>query len=418
VLDAKTDEVALKTAEVVTKTTEEGVKISEKTIEADLDLKDSSIIEQIANTTIAAVDEKIKADKQKEADILTAEKVALEAEETALKAEEVILIAARDSAVDIEAIEAAQLVLDAKTDEVALKTAEVVTKTTKESVKISEATTNKVNDTITDLTTEVSQAVANINTQIDAIIEFNEAATDILNIGAEKLADQVSEAVQATAEKILAEAQKVSLELEETALKAEEVILIAARDSAEGAEAIEAAQLVLDAKTLELGLITADVVTKTNEALEKAANSDLNITLAAETLITTHEDETISITVNGTSASSTVNDNGDGFYGDLTFGTENDVWVYTLHAGHGQALNEMEVYDETFVITDADATTHEVTVVLVGKNDTPVITSAAQTGAVTEDDAAANTATGTITSSDADADDTAAYSGEPGAAVR
>jgi len=77
--------------------------------------------------------------------------------------------------------------------------------------------------------------------------------------------------------------------------------------------------------------------------------------------------------------------------------------VYTPHVtnDHGQALNSMEVYDETFVITEGGAT-YSVTVVVVGRNDDPVIdNTTTAVGSITED-SSTTTATGTIVASDFD----------------
>ena len=105
-------------------------------------------------------------------------------------------------------------------------------------------------------------------------------------------------------------------------------------------------------------------------------------------------------------------------YGVFTLDETTGAWEYVVDESL-DAFIELPadgVGSEDIVVTITDGngvvTTANVNIPVTGFNDTPVITSAAQTGAVTEDDAAANTATGTITSTDVDADDTAAYSGD------
>jgi len=215
----------------------------------------------------------------------------------------------------------AQAALDAKALEVTNKALEVTNKTT-------EATTDKVSDVVTTLTANVAKAVANVNTQIDNLTAFDATAKDTLNVGAEKLAEQVA----------------------------------------------------------------ANIADPTKA-----------ITLAADTLITTNEDAIAAartFKVVGTSSTSAVDANG--VYGNLTHDSGSN-WVYTPHVtnDHGQALNSMEVYDETFVITEGGAT-YSVTVVVVGRNDDPVIdNTTTAVGSITED-SSTTTATGTIVASDFD----------------
>ncbi len=88
-------------------------------------------------------------------------------------------------------------------------------------------------------------------------------------------------------------------------------------------------------------------------------------------------------------------------------------WTYTLDNAAAQAMAEGESRDETFAVTVTDdkgaTATQNVTITITGTNDVPVITSAVQSGAVTEDDTL--TVTGTVASSDVDNGATAAYSG-------
>jgi VCBS repeat-containing protein len=286
------------------KNDEVSAKIAEKIVEADLDLTESTAIIEITSNTIAIVDTQIKAAKQVEADALTVERVDLQA--------------TYDAAVGEDAIATALEALNAK----------IVL----EDLKIIETTTDKISDAVTTLTADVANAVANINTQIANLDAFDATAKDTLNVGAEKLAEQVAASV---------------------------------------------------------------------------VDSNIPITLAAATLVTASEDAATSFAVTGTSTSSTVD--ADGVYGNLTFDATESEWVYTPHTSnnHGQVLNDMEVYDETFVITDADSTTHSVTVVLVGKNDAPTVSTAIADATTAEDAAYSYDASAHF--ADIDAGDGATY---------
>jgi len=95
-----------------------------------------------------------------------------------------------------------------------------------------------------------SQIFTTVNTvaeAIDAAAGDDVTADQVFLLAVAEVVKKVETEVQIRAENVVLQeaadiltAEKVSLELEETALKAEEVILIAARDSAEGAEAASA----------------------------------------------------------------------------------------------------------------------------------------------------------------------------------
>ena len=281
------------------------------TVDTAFSLAIAEVVKQVETEVQVRTD---NATTQTEADALTEQKSALEAEE-------VLLQAIVDAAAPGDDTTTAQAALDAKALEVTNKALEVTNKTT-------EATTDKVSDVVTTLTANVAKAVANVNTQIDNLTAFDATAKDTLNVGAEKLAEQVA----------------------------------------------------------------ANIADPTKA-----------ITLAADTLITTNEDAIAAartFKVVGTSSTSAVDANG--VYGNLTHDSGSN-WVYTPHVtnDHGQALNSMEVYDETFVITEGGAT-YSVTVVVVGRNDDPVIdNTTTAVGSITED-SSTTTATGTIVASDFD----------------
>ncbi|MDQ2141342.1 VCBS domain-containing protein, partial [Alcaligenaceae bacterium B3P038] len=90
-----------------------------------------------------------------------------------------------------------------------------------------------------------------------------------------------------------------------------------------------------------------------------------------------------------------------GTYGAFSIGTDG-AWTYTLNnaAANVQALAQGEQRQEIFTVTSADGTVSQVTVTVIGTNDAAVIAGQG-TGTVTEDQI--NTASGTLTVTDADA---------------
>jgi len=251
----------------------------------------------------------------------------------------------------------------------------IVTNTITEVDNESNSTTVADNFANSSITSTIAQAVSNVNKQIDEIdsldiTAFKISALATLEIGAETLAEQVKETV---------EKEVLTKEVEEL-----DVIINSGSATVEEIAAAESSK--------------SDKLTEIDAKIE--------ITLAADTLVTVNEDSSSSAStfeVAGTTATSAVDANG--FYGNLSH-VDGSNWVYTPHVSgdHGQALNDLQSYYETFVITDVDNTTHNVTVLFYGSNDAAVIT-AADPSAITEGDSATDvTATGDASHADADAD--------------
>src|SRR6185312_4237645 len=113
-------------------------------------------------------------------------------------------------------------------------------------------------------------------------------------------------------------------------------------------------------------------------------------------------------------ATATYSGDATGSYGSFAVNAATGVWTYTLDNANHQDLAQGESHTETFTVTVTDdhgaTATQPVTITITGTNDKPVITSADQAGTVTEDTAL--TASGQVTSSDADHGATATYSGD------
>lgn len=116
---------------------------------------------------------------------------------------------------------------------------------------------------------------------------------------------------------------------------------------------------------------------------------------------------------NGATQAWSIVGSGAGTYGALAVNATTGKWVYSLNNASNQALAAGESHTETFTVRVTDDqgafVNQQVSVVVNGTNDAPIISSSAQAGAVQEDTAL--TATGTVTSSDVDNGATATYSG-------
>ncbi|MDR3660706.1 MAG: VCBS domain-containing protein, partial [Mycobacterium sp.] len=86
------------------------------------------------------------------------------------------------------------------------------------------------------------------------------------------------------------------------------------------------------------------------------------------------------------------------------------TYAYTVANSAAEYLAAGEAKVDTFTVTSLDGTTRDVTFTINGANEAPVITSAPQTGTVSEgDDGSSMTATGQVTYSDVDISDTHAF---------
>ncbi|WP_028021789.1 VCBS domain-containing protein [Enterovibrio calviensis] len=92
----------------------------------------------------------------------------------------------------------------------------------------------------------------------------------------------------------------------------------------------------------------------------------------------------------------------EGDYG--TFTLTNGTWTYTVDPSKADALNEDQTEQEVFTLTATDGTVQQITVDVTGTDDAAVV-SGDTTANITED-VGAQTATGTITITDADTGDT------------
>jgi VCBS repeat-containing protein len=112
----------------------------------------------------------------------------------------------------------------------------------------------------------------------------------------------------------------------------------------------------------------------------------------------------------GDTATWSVVGNGDGAYGSITL-DQDRAWSYTLDNDAAHGLKAGDTAQEIFTVKVTDASgaevTQTVTVTVTGTNDAPAI-SGTKTGSVQEDEAL--TASGALTSTDADIGDTAAWS--------
>ncbi|WP_427451992.1 VCBS domain-containing protein [Litorimonas sp. WD9-15] len=135
------------------------------------------------------------------------------------------------------------------------------------------------------------------------------------------------------------------------------------------------------------GLATGDVTE--DDAMANTATGTLTVTD-----VDTGENVLVAVTA-GTA--------GDNAYGTFEVSAAG-VWTYTLDNMNGvvQALPAGDTLTDTITVMSADGTAMEtITVTITGTNDTATIAGLA-TGDVTEDDAMANTATGTLTVTDVD----------------
>jgi VCBS repeat-containing protein len=345
--------------------------------------------------------------------------------EVQLRAANVVAQAEAD-ALQVEA-DALQVIVDAGGDDAAQAQTDLTAKNTAVTAKLA----TKETEVDLDLTSAtVIEAIADatileVDTRIKAVKAAEEAAlqaqADALKADADALQVIVDaggdDAAQAQTDLTAKDAEVTTKKAEVTAKNVEATADVIGDGVSALAEAVSKAVANVNALIEEVTAFDATAKDLLNVGAEKLATqareavtgkTAANLTLAAETVVTLSEDETVSFTVTGTDSNSSVSAI---FYGDLTFDTSTDKWTYTPHSGHADDLADMQVYDDAFVITESDGVTeHTVTVALVGKNDTPTLDqSTTATGSITED-AETSTATGTIVATDIDTGDTLTYS--------
>jgi VCBS repeat-containing protein len=379
VVAAGDDVTAEQTAAVTAKEVEVTVKVAEVTAEQDLDLTDATTIAAITNATVTAADTQIKAVK-------TAEEAVLQAEADALQA---IVVAAGD-------------------DVTAEQTAAVTAKEVEVTAKNIEATTDKVGDSVTALVTSVSQAVVNVNTEIDSLTAFDTAtAKDTLNLGADTLATQVKAAVESAASISLAADTFVTLSEDDTSLSFTAVTGTATSGtgfygdisndsgsswtytlhtmSSHGQAQSEGDRyteefVITDINGVE-NSVTVVVYGADDAAVITAADSTIAEGTATVSATATHTDVDSDDDANSFIVVSSAIDSANG-YGTYTV-TQGGIWTYNLTNDHAtiDALGDGESASDTITVTAGDGTTEDIVITITGTNDAPVFTSEATASA-------------------------------------
>ncbi|MDL2403811.1 VCBS domain-containing protein [Rhizobium mayense] len=184
-------------------------------------------------------------------------------------------------------------------------------------------------------------------------------------------------------------------------------------DAAQGLKAGETAQDIFTVKVTDASG-TSDVQTIT---VTVTGTNDAPVISGTE-IGSVQEDGILDVSGTLTSRDADIGDTaawavigtGDGRYGSLTLG-DDGAWTYTLNNDAAQGLRAGETAQEIFTVKVTDASgasdMQTVTVTVTGTNDAPTI-SGTETGAVQEDRTLG--ASGTLTATDSDIGDTAAWS--------
>ncbi|WP_286220915.1 VCBS domain-containing protein [Marinobacter apostichopi] len=155
----------------------------------------------------------------------------------------------------------------------------------------------------------------------------------------------------------------------------------------------------------------ADGVTTETVTITINGTDDVPV-ISGDTTGSVTEDEAATLTTTGTLAAANGDDGEDQFntetltgtYGELAMAADG-TWTYSADNSQAaiQGLTENDSLTDSFVVTNADGVTTEmVTITINGTDDVPVI-SGDTTGAVTEDEAATLTTTGTLAAANGDA---------------
>ena len=169
-----------------------------------------------------------------------------------------------------------------------------------------------------------------------------------------------------------------------------------------------------DSLTIQTADGTAETITITITGANDAATfSGPDTRSGAVTEDATSNTATGTITVTDVDGANALKEqaNQTGSYGSLSVDHSAGTWTYTLtnsgdnaRARATQALADEETATETFTILAADDTETMVTITITGVNDAAVFGTTGLTGSITED-AAPNTVTDTVTSTDVDGED-------------
>ena len=178
-------------------------------------------------------------------------------------------------------------------------------------------------------------------------------------------------------------------------------------NTAANAQALDAGEQVTDSFTFTASDNTTQVVTVTINGSDDSAVVAGSFSSSVTEDGTSTATGTLSISdVDGDDSPSFADDSQSGTYGSIAL--VNGTWTYTLDntASNVQALDAGEQVTDSFTFTASDNTTQVVTVTINGSDDSAVV-AGSFSSSVTED--GTSTATGTLSISDVDGDDSPSF---------